>query len=81
MRWMLRRTRPLVLQAGESLALEGFENRIDMGTRQLEAVSNTLLVPAFRGHADHRPARLIRLAKGRKGGQRAFALHGDVIGL
>ena len=44
---MLGRTRALVLQAGKTIALKRLQNRIDVGTRQREAVRDTLCVPPF----------------------------------
>ena len=77
---MLGRTRALVLQACKTIALKRLQNRIDVGTRQLEAVRDTLFVPPFDRHPDHGPARLVGIGKGRKGGQIEFELSGGVIG-
>ena len=67
---MLRRPRALVLQARKAIPFKGLQNRIDMGPRQLEAVRNTLFVPSFRRHTDHRLAGVVGIGKGGESGKR-----------
>src|SRR5215470_3939143 len=75
-RWMLRRTGPLVLQASKAIVGKGLQDGVDMRTRQLEARRNARLVPPLIGHADDRPPRLVSIVKGRKSGEVEFKLEG-----
>jgi hypothetical protein len=77
---MLGRTRALVLQACKTIALKRLQNRIDVGTRQLEAVRDTLFVPPFDRHPDHGPARLVRIGKGGKSREAELELDRRVVG-
>ena len=78
---VIRGTRSVVLQALETLFFKGLENRVDMRTRQLQAIRDALFVPSFRVHAHHRPPGLIGIGKARKRGQAEFELNGRLIGL
>jgi hypothetical protein len=77
---MLKRPRALVLQAREPLMLKRLENRLDMGSRQLEAGRHPLLVPPCRRHPDDRPAGLVGIGDGREGGQSECAWMRSVLG-
>ena len=78
---MLWRPRPLVLQPGEAIAFKGLQDGIDMGARQLQAVGDTLFVPAFIRHPDHCPARLVRIGKGGKSREAELELDRRVVRL
>src|SRR5262249_50893977 len=77
---MLWRPRPLVLQARAAIAFKGLQDGIDMGARQLQAVGDTLFVPAFIRHLDYHPARLVRIGKRGKRRETELELDWRVVG-
>ena len=71
----------MVFEGSEAVLFEGSKNRVDMCARQLQAIGNTRFIPAFLGHAHHRPGRFIGIVKGGKRGQVQLELQGRLIGL
>jgi hypothetical protein len=78
---VLRGTRSVIFQARKTIVFKRVDKRVDMGTRQLEAVGNALFVPALGVHAHHGPPRLIGIGEARKGREAELTLPWRLIGL